>query len=75
MSSEAKCTKDDELQRDGWEKRFSASEPRLSEARELYRSLGYEVLVLDAVPLDLNEEECSACLNQTEVKTLYTRKQ
>lgn len=45
----------------GWEKRFVACEPRLSEAAELYESIGFEVLL---EPLfnkgDLTKESCEA---------------
>lgn len=58
----------------GWEKRFTVSEPRLSEAVELYESMGYEVLVLPATPEELNEAECDACHDPDHVKTIYTRK-
>lgn len=40
--------KDDEetrLLREGWEKKTTLGEPRLSEVAESYRALGYEVLV------------------------------
>lgn len=44
----------------GWQKRFIASEPRLSEAVELYQSIGFDVL-LEPLPdqEELDEGECS----------------
>lgn len=59
---------------EGWERRSSYDEPRLSELVEMYQELGYEVR-LEA--LDLEEEPgCSACLkaNPEQFKTVYTRK-
>lgn len=32
-----------QLEAEGWEKKFTASEPRLSESREIYESMGHEV--------------------------------
>lgn len=64
----------EELKKQGWQKRFTASEPRVSEAVELYESMGFEVLVLPATPEDMNEAGCDACLDTLTVKTIYTRK-
>ena len=36
-------SKEEQLKREGWMRQFTTDEPRLSEAVELYRSLGYEV--------------------------------
>lgn len=59
--------REQELKDQGWERRFIASGSRLSEAAELYESLGFEVL-LEPLP---DEEEllkgscetsgCTAC--------------
>ncbi|MFQ5904950.1 MAG: hypothetical protein ACE5JA_00085 [bacterium] len=73
MRNENETNRDKLLQR-GWEKRFTASDPRLREAVELYESMGYEVLVLRATPEDLKEAECDACLGSETLKTIYTRK-
>jgi len=64
-----------ELERQGWTRRFVADEPRLSEAVELYKSLGYEVRLEPAV-FDEMSEECKKCLlyqNCNKYKTIYTR--
>ena len=45
------------LESEGWSKRFVASEPRLSEAVEIYKEAGFEVR-LEALP---KEPECEAC--------------
>ena len=49
-----------ELKIDGWSKRTILDEPRLSEVVELYKSLGFEVLVEPAVPGDFGSD-CSTC--------------
>ena len=59
----------------GWNRRFTADEPRLSEAVESYKMLGLEVLV---VPGALGEEqECRSCFDvpglEDKCKTIYTR--
>lgn len=64
----------EELKRQGWEKRFTASEPRLSESVELYESMDFEVLVLPATPQDMNEAECDECVDPNTLKTIYTRR-
>ena len=63
----------------GWEKRFVADEPRLSEMKELYESIGFEVL-LEPLPSKEQlstcaESGCTACLDMdTErYRTIYTR--
>jgi len=45
------------LEEEGWTRQFVASEPRLSEAVDLYRELGYEVRL---EPLS-KEPECEGC--------------
>ncbi len=44
---------------EGWEPRFIGGEPRLSEVVEMYREIGFEVLVR---PFDSNS--CVGCCNQ-----------
>jgi hypothetical protein len=53
--------REEELITAGWEKRFVACEPRLSEAVELYRDIGFEVR-LEPLPdkEDLEESSCEA---------------
>ena len=57
--------REDELIKEGWTRRFIANEPRLSEAVELYRSMGYEVHLepLPPVPVDSDsaDEESGEC--------------
>ncbi|MBI5571714.1 MAG: hypothetical protein HY914_17360 [Desulfomonile tiedjei] len=63
------------LTQEGWERRFTAEEPRLSEMKEVYESLGLEVRIEAAVPEE--GQECSGCFDLPELeeryKTLYTR--
>ncbi len=67
--------REEELKKEGWEKRFTADEPRLSEMVEQYKELGFEVLL---EPVDLSSEECTTCLKIPGVtqryKTIYTRR-
>ncbi|MBW1711118.1 MAG: hypothetical protein JRG97_06385 [Deltaproteobacteria bacterium] len=71
---EQKSPRDKELQDQGWTRKFAAAEPRLSEAREGYEELGFEVLF---EPLDLCPEDpaCTACLAEHPdlIKVIYTR--
>jgi hypothetical protein len=67
-------TREEELKKDGWEKRFTIDEPRLSEMVEQYKELGFEVLL---EPVDTSSEECFTCLKDPAsydyYKTIYTR--
>lgn len=47
----------DAIEKQGWTMRFVAGEPRLSEAVEMYRHAGFEVL-LEPLPGDA---ECRSC--------------
>jgi len=49
---------------EGWKRRMVASEPRLSEIVEMYKSLGFEVKL---VPLDPSDPEAER------TKVVYTR--
>jgi len=66
-------SREEELKKKGWEKRFTMDEPRLSEMAEQYRELGFEVLL---EPVDTSSEECTTCITafQDRYKTIYTRK-
>ena len=66
-------TREDELKKGGWEKRFTIDEPRLSEMVEQYKELGFEVLL---EPVDTSSEECMICITASHerYKTIYTRK-
>lgn len=65
-------SREEELKKEGWEKRFTMDEPRLSEMAAQYEELGFEVLL---EPVDLSSEECTSCFtgDLNRYKTLYTR--
>jgi len=65
-------SREKELKKEGWEKRFTTDEPRLSEAVEQYKELGFEVLL---EPVDTSSEECTTCITafSDRYKTIYTR--
>jgi len=65
-------TREEDLKKEGWEKRFTTDEPRLSEMAEQYKELGFEVLL---EPLDTSSEECTICITalSDRYKTIYTR--
>lgn len=72
--------REDELTEEGWTRRFVAREPRLSEAVELYHSMGYEVHLeplpgVDCKSGNQESEECRACFKgfEDQYKTIYTR--
>ena len=52
--------REEELIAQGWERRFVATEPRLSEAVELYESIGFGVL-LDPLPTEEELEQQGGC--------------
>ncbi len=73
--------RENELVAAGWERRFVATEPRLTEAVELYQAIGFDVLL---EPLPEKEEsedpacqdkDCTACfeVNRDRYKIIYTR--
>jgi hypothetical protein len=71
--------REEELARLGWERRFTADEPRLSEMKEMYESIGFEVL-LEPLPskeelAGCTESGCTACLDvdPDRYRTIYTR--
>jgi len=70
--------KENQLVAQGWVKQFTTDEPRLSEAVEEYRDLGFEVR-LEAVDLAAcaASGECAQCFQRPEVavrfKIIFTR--
>jgi len=71
--------REEELVNLGWEKRFLADEPRLSEMKEMYESIGFEVL-LEPLPgkeelAGCAESGCTECmdLDPGRYRTIYTR--
>jgi hypothetical protein len=67
-------TREEELGKEGWQKRFTTDEPRVSEMAEQYKELGFEVLL---EPVDTSSEDCTTCLKDPafgpRYKTIYTR--
>ena len=57
----ANKSREDELEREGWTRQFTVDEPRLSEAVEMYKLLGFEVH-LEPMVSDEDSEECAALL-------------
>jgi hypothetical protein len=59
----------------GWERRFVAEEPKITEMKEYYETLGFEVMV-EPVAID-DKAECDSCLSasgfEETYKTIYTR--
>jgi hypothetical protein len=72
--------KKEELVDEGWQRRFIASEPRLSEMKAMYEETGFEVRL---EPLAAGEEMdeacqgCSICFSGREdsYRVIYTRRQ
>lgn len=64
------------IEAEGWTRRFTAIGPRLSEAIELYRALGYELRLepADAGDAGLSDESCAQCVVMTLARTIYTRR-
>jgi len=68
-------TREEELIRQGWEKRTTYDEPRLSEIVEMYKEIGFEVHL---EPFNPDEElGCAECMKATpeNYKTIYTREE
>jgi hypothetical protein len=65
--------REEELKKQGWEKRFTIDEPRLSEMVDQYKELEFEVLL---EPVDISSEECTICITASadRYKTIYTRR-
>ena len=56
--------REDELAKEGWQKRFVAEEPRLSEMVAMYKETGFEVHLEPVSAIekpDEGSEECQAC--------------
>jgi len=66
--------REDELKQLGWIRQFVTEEPRLSEAVELYQSIGYKVH-LESATFDETNQVCKNCLQADceRYKTIYIR--
>lgn len=72
------------LRQEGWQRRFVANEPRVSEAAEMYKEAGFDVL-LEPLPEkaecescsgeEEEEKECRICFEgfEDQYKIIYTR--
>lgn len=67
-------TREEDLKREGWEKRTTYDEPRLSELVEMYEEMGFEVILEPVRPEE--EPGCSECMKTdlNRYKTIYVRK-
>jgi len=67
--------REEELRKQGWVRQFVTDEPRLSEAVELYRELGYEVRLEQTSFEELNQI-CKNCLEADceKYRIIYIRK-
>jgi hypothetical protein len=70
-----------QLEKEGWVRQFEASEPRLSEAVQLYQQSGFEVHLepVELLSADCSNNEskrCLACFEgfQDQYKIIFTRK-
>jgi len=67
--------KEEKLKQRGWIRQFVTDEPRLSEAVELYRELGYEVHLEPASFEEVNQI-CKNCVEADceKYKTIYIKR-
>lgn len=75
VSQENQWQREATLATAGWQRRFVADAVRAEEMVELYRQLGFEVL-LEVVQIVESGDDCKDCtpLMQSEYRTIYTRK-
>lgn len=68
-----------QLEKEGWSRQFLATEPRLTEAVELYRAIGYEVHLEPMIREEAIDSEdragCTVCFDGDEdrYKVIYIR--
>jgi hypothetical protein len=69
----------DDLKKHGWTRQFVAAEPRLTEAVQLYQTIGYEVHLESVTPENAiesaDDESCTVCFegDEDQYKIIYTR--
>jgi len=68
-------SREEQLKKKGWKRQFTTDEPRLSEAIEFYRSIGYEVH-LEPATFNKKSETCKTCIQADceRYKTIYIRR-
>jgi hypothetical protein len=72
---------EEELIKQGWQRRFCAAEPRLSEMAAIYEETGFEVHLEPRAAVeapDKKNKECAACMIcykgvEDQYKMIYTR--
>ncbi len=66
-------SRQEHLQRQGWQRRSTHDEPRLSELAQMYRELGLQVLLEPCEPA--SDQGCASCtaLDPERYKTIYTK--
>jgi hypothetical protein len=67
-------TRQEELALEGWDRKATCDEPRLSEMAEMYEEIGLEVHLEPFFPDE--EPACTGCMAimPEKYKTIYTRK-
>ncbi len=72
--SEELTPREEELALEGWSKKFTASEPKLTEYAKMYEELGFDVRLEAITPQDLGEG-CNSCFMAAcdLYRTIYTR--
>ena len=63
-----------DLEREGWEYRFTASDPGLAEHVEEFRALGFDVHLEELGADDVPDDSCSVCLEDGPVFAIYVRR-
>ncbi len=63
-----------DLEKQGWEYRFTASEPRLGEHVAEFRALGFDVHLERIGADDAPDASCSTCLEDRPVFAIYVRR-
>ena len=73
MSQES-LTRDEQLAKEGWKKKFTCDADRVDEFVEMYQSIGFEVRVEPVSPDD-PDLTCQVCFmgNREGYRTIYTR--
>jgi hypothetical protein len=75
MNREEALQRHQKLVSDGWVRRFTTEEPRLSEMKEFYESIGLKVRMESGIPDE--SRECQSCFDvegfETRYKTIYTK--
>ena len=73
LKENSSLTREKELTAQGWQRRATYDEPRLSEMIAMYKDIGFEVHVEPIHPEE--ENGCTGCMQLTPdlYKTVYTR--